>query len=79
MENRIEVSLALNLQKYAPYKGKSFYVEIQFPCVVQDVIRQLQLPEDEPFLIAINGRLASVDTPLHPGDKVKFLPVLAGG
>ncbi len=79
MKTRIHVTLTLILKKYAPDKENAFYMEIDFPGVVLDVINNLEIPPEVPLLITLNGQQAFLDTSLHPGDNLKLFPMLAGG
>ncbi len=58
-------------------------VEIDFPATggltAGDAMRLAGLPDEEVFLVVVNGRRATLDRPLEPGDEVTFVPPVAGG
>jgi molybdopterin converting factor small subunit len=37
------------------------------------------LPDEEVFLVIVNGKRATLDRVLAPGDEVTFVPPVAGG
>lgn len=41
--------------------------------------KTLGLPDDEVFIVIVNGRRVTADHPLAPGDEVTFVPPVAGG
>lgn len=45
----------------------------------RDAMRLAGLPEDEVFLVLVNGKRARLDQALAPGDEVTFVPPVAGG
>lgn len=75
----IEVHLILNLEEFVPDRGRKFTHSIMASSTVLDLIRELQLPDEEFLLIVVNGVEASLETKLKNGDLVKFFPVIAGG
>jgi molybdopterin converting factor small subunit len=42
-------------------------------------MRRAGIPEDEVFLVLVNGKRAKLDQALSPGDEVTFIPPVAGG
>lgn len=46
---------------------------------IDQVVRQIALPEKDVNLIFINGRNADFNTPLSEGDTVSFFPPVGGG
>jgi len=46
---------------------------------IEQVVRQIALPEKDVNLIFINGRNADFNTPLSEGDTVSFFPPVGGG
>lgn len=73
------MSLTLGLHKYSLEGKKTVILDIEPPCSVRDIIWKLALPPEETFIITVNGRQALPETELHPGDKLKIFPMLAGG
>lgn len=57
-------------------------VTLAFPAgglTVLQAMRLAGLPEDEVFLVVVNGKRARLDQPLAAGDEVTFVPPVAGG
>lgn len=46
---------------------------------VRDVICLTGVPDDEIFMVVVNGRRAALDHVLGPGDEVTLIPPVAGG
>jgi molybdopterin converting factor small subunit len=78
---KIEVRLFANLAAYLPSGARrdAATVEVPEPATVGDVARRLRIPDDLPRLVLVNGRDATADQPLAPGDVVTLYPPLAGG
>ncbi|HEV8676000.1 MAG TPA: MoaD/ThiS family protein [Methylomirabilota bacterium] len=78
---KIEVRLFANLAAYLPPGARRDAATVEVPdaATVADVARWLQIPDDLPRLVLVNGRDATADQPLVPGDVVTLYPPLAGG
>lgn len=46
---------------------------------LRDLVRQLEIPEEEVSLPLINGRYGDLDRPLADSDVVSLFPAVAGG
>jgi sulfur carrier protein ThiS len=46
---------------------------------VREAMRLAGLPDEEVFLVVVNGKRATPDRILAPGDEVTFVPPVAGG
>jgi len=46
---------------------------------VREAMRLAGLPDEEVFLVIVNGKRATLDRVLAPGDEVTFVPPVAGG
>ena len=46
---------------------------------IDQIVRQIDLPEKDVNLIFVNGRNADFNTPLSEGDTVSFFPPVGGG
>jgi molybdopterin converting factor small subunit len=71
--------------RYAELAGTD-RVTLELPCGARagDVVRRLREAEfgaslPESVLLAVNGRQATSERPLHDGDELAILPPLAGG
>lgn len=77
----IEVKLFATLRDYLP-KGSSRFsckMEIDDRTTVEDVLSRLNIPEDMPKIILINGTHAKKDQRLKEGDVLSIFPPVAGG
>jgi sulfur carrier protein len=54
---------------------------IDFPegASVQDVLKELKIPEAMPKILLVNGRHAEIDKVLAEGDTLSIFPPIAGG
>jgi molybdopterin converting factor small subunit len=77
----IEVRLFANLARYLPpgTPGGAAMVDVAEDATVGDVVRRLAIPADLPGLLLVNGRDATPDRRLRPGDVLAIVPPLAGG
>ncbi|MCH7999330.1 MAG: MoaD/ThiS family protein [Chloroflexi bacterium] len=76
---RVTVELQAYLEQYSPDGQAVFEYTLLDGATVQTLVRQLKVPEEMAGVIVINGRSADFDNPLQDGDKVIFIPPLAGG
>jgi molybdopterin synthase sulfur carrier subunit len=77
----IEVKLFATLRDYLP-KGSSRFsckMEIDDRTTVEDILSRLNIPEDMPKIILINGTHAKKDQKLKEGDVLSIFPPVAGG
>jgi sulfur carrier protein ThiS len=76
VSDKVEVTLVGLLRNYGPPRAS---IPIETGQTVSNVIRELGLNPDLVAIVMINGRQGFKDHPLHPGDKVKLLPLVGGG
>lgn len=77
----IEVKLFATLRDYLP-KGSSRFsckMEIDDHTRVEEILSRLNIPEDMPKIILINGTHAKKDQELKDGDVLSIFPPVAGG
>lgn len=77
----IEVKLFATLRDYLP-KGSGRFsckMEIDGRTRVEDILARLNIPEDMPKIILINGTHAKKDQVLKEGDVLSIFPPVAGG
>jgi molybdopterin converting factor small subunit len=77
----IEVKLFATLRDYLP-KGSSRFsctMEIDGQTRVQDILSRLNIPEEIPKIILINGIHGKKDQFLKEGDVLSIFPPVAGG
>jgi molybdopterin synthase sulfur carrier subunit len=77
----IEVKLFATLRDYLP-KGSSRFsckMEIDGHTRVQDILARLQLPDEIPKIILVNGIHGKKEQILKEGDVLSIFPPVAGG
>lgn len=77
----VEIHLFANLADYGPpgADGGAARITLADGATVGDLLRRLQIPEEVPRLLLVNGHDAEPTTRLGPGDVVDVLPPLVGG
>jgi molybdopterin converting factor small subunit len=77
----IEIRLFATLRNCLPEgaRGFAFKKTLKKETTVGEVIREINLPEDIPKIILINGNYVKEDYILHDGDVVSIFPPIAGG
>lgn len=78
---RVQALLFANLSRYLPpgARGGGAALELPDGTTVEDVMRRLAIPPDQPRLTLVNGQEAPPGRRLEPGDVVSVLPPLVGG
>jgi molybdopterin converting factor small subunit len=71
---RITVLLGGNLRKEAGEGRQEFELELTSGSQVEDLLTRLGLPSDRVKMIMINGRGATLDTPIGEGNRVALFP-----
>lgn len=77
----IEVKLFATLRDYLP-KGSSRFscrMEIDGHTRVQDIVRELRIPDEIPKIILVNGIHGKAEQKLKEGDVLSIFPPVAGG
>ena len=75
----VKVIASGNLRKYTkPYESVAS-VEIQDGAKIKDLIALLELPEEESFIVAVNGELVGFGYNLHQDDQVRLILPVSGG
>ena len=70
----ITVLLGGNLRKEAGEGRQEFEVELTSGALVEDLISRLGLPDDRVKMIMVNGKGATLDTPISDGNRVALFP-----
>jgi molybdopterin converting factor small subunit len=78
---KVEVRLFAFLERYLPpyASGDAASLDVPPGTTVREVIELLEIPNDLSCLTVINGRDASPEQLLAPGDVLSMFPPLAGG
>ena len=71
---RITVLLGGNLRKEAGEGRQEFEVELTSGSQVADLLTRLGLPDGRIKMIMVNGRGATLDTPIAAGNRVALFP-----
>ncbi|MBM4328859.1 MAG: MoaD/ThiS family protein [Deltaproteobacteria bacterium] len=77
----IEVCLYASLASKLPDKTDRNICPMEFPeaVSVRDVLDRLNINEEEPKIIFVNGIHAKLDDRLKEGDRLAVFPPIAGG
>jgi sulfur-carrier protein len=75
-------SITLNL--YAALRGyvngrPRLEIEIEDGQTIQQVLQGLAIPVEQTRILMVNGRAASLECPLQPGDQLGVFPAIGGG
>ena len=70
----ITVLLGGNLRKEAGEGSQEFELELTSGSRVEDLLSRLGLPYDRIKMIMVNGRGATLDTPIAAGNRVALFP-----
>ncbi|UCG20410.1 MAG: MoaD/ThiS family protein [Deltaproteobacteria bacterium] len=71
---RITVLLGGSLRHEGGTGQQQFDIELPPASQVKDLMRQLRLPTDRVKMIMVNGRGATLDTPISEGNRVALFP-----
>lgn len=77
----VEVHVFANLADYGPPELRRGAARIELPdgATLRDLLRRLNIPDELPRVLLVNGRDADPTARLDPGDVVTLLPPLVGG
>jgi molybdopterin synthase sulfur carrier subunit len=79
---KLFASLAQRETKRIPGKvlaGQAIPVELPAKSRVEELLRHLELPNEEVKVVFVNGRARSGNHPLADGDQVGIFPLVGGG
>ncbi|MEG6521502.1 MoaD/ThiS family protein [Desulfotomaculum sp. 1211_IL3151] len=77
---QIEVRVYTGLEKYTGTRyGEKILINMEENSTTRDIVKQLNIPEEEVFSTLINGLHKTLDTVLQEGDRVAFFPPVGGG
>ena len=77
----VKVKLFSTLRDYLPKDsdGKSCQIEIDEKTTIEQILTQMNVPEEIPKIILVNGLQGSTDQTLKDGDVLSIFPPVAGG
>ncbi len=76
---RIHVKLQLTFEDRAPAGRNPFDLELTPGATVARALEALAIPVSTPKVIMVNGRAATPDRKLAPGDELTVFPPIEGG
>ena len=78
---KVELKLYASLRKYLPehVAGNNSRVEVQEGKTVGQLIHELNIPEDAPKILFVNGIHVNRDYVFKDGDRLALFPPIAGG
>ncbi len=77
---RLEVKLFASLRDKYPKDTKGVLtVEMPAGSTVAHLVKHLEIPENLPLVVMINGRREPESAPLKDGDRVGIFPPVGGG
>jgi sulfur carrier protein ThiS len=76
---QVQVIVSGYLKKFTQSDASVAFIEIEEEATVRDLVELLGLPEEESFIIAVNGELVAYGHTLHPTDQVRIIPPVSGG
>jgi molybdopterin synthase sulfur carrier subunit len=77
----IEVRLYANFRDFLPSGSTAFGMKksLDKDTTIEELVKELGLPEDVPKIVIVNGTHAEFDYVLKDGDTLSVFPPLAGG
>ena len=76
---RVRVKLQLTFADRVPGKSAPLELELAPDATVADALDVVSIPASAPKVIMVNGRVATPQRKLAPGDEVTIFPPLEGG
>jgi molybdopterin synthase sulfur carrier subunit len=78
---QVEVRIFATLRRYHPDLpvGGVLHMEVESGTSLADLRDQLGLPPVETMLVMVNNLQASFDDDVRDGDRIAFIPAVAGG
>jgi sulfur carrier protein ThiS len=74
---KIQLKLYATLKKFTPSDGDE--INIEPGSSVDDILKQLGIPDTDAKLIFINGKKGAIDTILNGGERLGIFPPVGGG
>lgn len=77
----VSVKLFATLRRHYPDLGigEAMPVGIENGATVQDLLQQIELPEDRVKIVFVNGIVREMDHHLEDGDELGIFPPIGGG
>lgn len=75
----VQVITSGDLRKYTQSNASVASIEIQEKAKVKELIAYLGLPEEESFIVAVNGQIVAFSHVLNQDDQVRLIPPVSRG
>ena len=76
---KVQVIASGYLRKFTQSDVSVASIEIEEGATVRDLVTLLELPEEESFIIAIDGQVVPFGHTLQQDDQVRIIPPISGG
>ncbi len=73
----LSTTLRASVPGYVPATG--LFMDLEGPLSAGALAEKIGLPLEAIKIIMINGRHASLESPVHDGDRVGYFPAVGGG
>lgn len=76
---RVRVCLHGHLRTYTERKSPEFELKLPGDATIADLIRNLEIPDAEIWIVSLNGKNVPLSTVLSNNDVVSVFPPVSGG
>lgn len=76
---KIQVKLYGDMVKFGQAGENVFSLTLSSPAVVRDVLNHLNIPDDYPSTILVNGRRTDLSKSIKPNSTLVIMPEISGG
>lgn len=78
---QVEVRIFATLRRFQPELpvGGALQIDVEPQTTLAELRDQLGLPAAETKLVMVNNRQAELSDPVSEGDRIAFIPAVAGG
>lgn len=76
---KVQVIASFYLRKYTQSYESVASIEIKEGAKVKDLVAGLEVPEEDSFIVAVNGQLVPFNHILKDDDLVRIVPPVSGG
>ncbi|MBN1430943.1 MAG: MoaD/ThiS family protein [Anaerolineae bacterium] len=78
---QIDVRVFATLRRYVPELGvgETIKMDVESGTTLVEILDHLNLPREEVKIVMRNGRQADLDDAVQEGDRIAFVPAIAGG
>lgn len=75
----VHVEFVGYIKKYIKPEYYTFTLSLIDGSSIRDLLNKIDVPLNLPQTILVNGVQSSLDTVVHAGDDIKFMPLICGG